>query len=108
MSTGDKFHFYAYLSDDTSTYAVKLADAVASSGGFTTQVNVRAVGPFPYGAKGLRHVYAQNPTTGARVKIPIQNPSFGPYTDGGTIPFRGVNYNVEGAFGERQRLNHVA
>ncbi len=107
MSVGDTFDFYSYQSSDGSAYAVKLSAVVAAAGGFTSIVNPRTVGPFPYGARNLRHIYGLNSTTGSRVRIPIHDEGNSLYQNGGTFSFRGHSYEVEGAFGEKQSLSSI-
>lgn len=107
MGRGDTFHFYGYDSDDGTGYAVKLSSNVAAAGGFNATVDPRSVKVWPYKSKNLRHVYGKS-GTGTRDKLPIFSQTNTLYQSGGTFTLGGVQYAVEGAIGEKRKLNSVA
>lgn len=107
MGFGDSFHFYSYSSDDGSTYAVKLSAAAATAGGFSTTVDPRSVKVWPYHSKNLRHVLGKA-TGGGRTKLPIATNTNTLYQTGGSFTTLHGTYAVEGAIGEKRKLNSIA
>jgi hypothetical protein len=107
MGRGDTFDYYLYSSDDTTGYAIKLSAAVAAQAGFTATADPRTTKVWGYGPKNLRHVYGKGPAA-QRDKIPIATNSNTLYTTGGSFTLGGVVYAVEGAIGEKRKLNSIA
>lgn len=107
MGYGDQFDFYKYQSDDGDNYAIKLSQNIATAGGFTETVNPLTLGVWPFGGDAVRHVYGVDSSTDKRTKLPIQNPSNALYQSGGSFPLHSKTYTVEGAIGEKRRLNHI-
>lgn len=105
MGVGDSFAFYNYVSDSGATYSIKLSAADAGQGGFIqtagTPTNI-----WPYHAKNMRHVLG-NDGAGHRTKLPIASNANSKYTTGGTFSLHGRTYNIEGAIGEKRKLNSV-
>ncbi len=106
MGRGDTFGFYAYASDNTQTYAVKLSAAVAAQGGFTSSASPTTEPVWPYHADNMRHVWGKNGTQ--RARLPIQSNATALYTAGGTFTLGTVVYVVEGIIGEKRKLNCVS
>lgn len=107
MGAGDDFDFYAYASDNGYQFSLKLTALVASQGGFTSKVDPRVVAPWPFGPKNVRHVYGVT-TTGKRTRLPIATNSQTLYVSGGTFTLAAGTYTVEGAIGEKRKLNAIA
>jgi len=107
MGRGDTFHFYQYVSDDGNFYFLKLSDAVADAGGFSTQVDPRSARAWGFGPKNIRHVYGKS-TTGKRDRLPIATADNALYVSGGNFSLGGTSYAVEGAIGEARKFNAVA
>lgn len=107
MGRGDTFHFYAYNSDNANKYAVKLSDTVAQQGGFAERYDPIANAVWPFGKRSMRHVYGKA-ANGARAQLPIGGVVNLLYQSGGTFTLGNVQYTVEGAIGEKRRLNHIA
>lgn len=106
MGLNDTFHFYNYISDDTTTYSIKMSDLDAGAGGFVqtagTPTNI-----WPYKAKNLRHVLGLD-AAGHRTRLPIGSNANSLYTTGGTFSLRGRTYQIEGIIGEKRKKNSVA
>jgi hypothetical protein len=107
MGRGDTFSFCQYTADNGNAYAIKLSFAVRVQGGFNIDADPNSVAVWPYGKRGLRHVYGKS-STGQRAVLPIATPSDSLYLSGGTFSLGGVNYTVQGREGQRLRLNRVA
>lgn len=107
MGLGDIFDYYAYYSDDTRTYVIKMTQAVANAGGFTDLINPIGNPVWPFHGKNMRHVYGKD-GAGNRTRLAIQKNDNALYTDGGTFSLHGRTYTVEGAIGERRVLNAIA
>jgi hypothetical protein len=107
MGAGDRFKFYSYSSDDGTDYAIKLTTVVAAQGGFTTEVSPRTTKVWGYGPSNIRHVYGVN-SSGNRTRLPCQSNSFSLYVSGGSFTTAGGTYTVEGAIGEKRKLNSIA
>ena len=107
MGRGDTFGFYQYTSDDGTNYAIKLSANVAGNGGFGTSVDPRAVKVWPYHAKNMRHVLGKGSGT-TRTRLPCATATQALYVSGGTFTQGLDTYVVEGAIGEKRKLNSVS
>lgn len=107
MGFGDTFNFYAYNSDDGTAYAVKLSAQVASQGGFGTVVSPITTKVWPYHSKNLRHVYGKD-SSGFRTRLPLSLASDSKFVSGGSFSLTGRSYTIEGAIGEKRKLNSIA
>lgn len=107
MGLGDVYDYYAYYSDDGRTYAIKMTQAVALAGGFTDLINPIGNPVWPFHGKNMRHVYGKT-TDNHRTHVPCQQNTTTIYTSGGTFSLHGRTYTVEGAIGEKRKLNSIA
>ena len=106
MGVGDTFLFYDYVSDDTTTYTVKMTSAVATAGGFTLQSDPLSQPFYPYGTKNMRHVWGKD-GSGHRTRLPCAEPDNAKFVGGGTFTIGARTYGVEGAVGEKRALNNL-
>lgn len=107
MGRGDTFKFAAYTSDDGTQYAIKISAEVGFQGGFSTSADPRSMKVWPFHAKNMRHVLGSN-GAGKRTKLPCATPAVSVYVNGGAFSLGGVNYTVEGAIGEKRKLNSIS
>lgn len=110
MSTGDKFGYYIYASDNTLNYVVKLSAKTAAAGGFaaTSAPSPLSLGVvWPYGAHNMRHVTGKD-GSGKRARIPVGAPGNALFISGGTFSIDAGSFLVLGAEGERRVATNIA
>jgi hypothetical protein len=107
MGLNDTFGFYQYTSDDTTPYVVKLSTIIATAGGFTVQLSPLGNKVWPFHSKNMRHVLLVD-GSGNRTKLPCATNTYGAYTSGGTAQIGSRTYTVEGAIGEKRKLNSIS
>ena len=110
MGAGDTFGFYAYTSDNGTTYNIKLTAADASAGGFGAKVAALANAPWPWHARDLRHVTGYDTSTPTKHgRLIIHDASNILFTTGGTWnnSVTSRSYTVQGAEGERRPATHI-
>ena len=94
--------FYAYLSDNGTTYQVALTNDDAASGGFSTSVSPGFYPVFPRGWV-MRKLYGIA-SSGVRTKIPVASASGSTWTSPVTFTKNSIPFIAMGAIGER-RIN---
>lgn len=107
MGLNDTFGFAKYISDDGNEYAVKLSLNVASEGGFTGPFSPLTNKVWPYHAKNMRHVYGKD-GDGHVTRLPLADQGNSKYVSGGTFTIGARSYTIEGAIGEKRKLNSIA
>jgi len=107
MGIGDSFNFVAYRSDDGTDYAVKMSLKVAAEGGFSGPFPPVSNKVWPYKSKNMRHVYGRD-VDGNTTRLPCQAPDNGKFVSGGTFTLGTRTYTIEGAIGEKRKLNSIA
>lgn len=107
MGLGDTFAFYTYVSDNGNSYNVKLSAAVAAAGSFgAASLSPLSLPEWPFHEKNMRHVWG-NDGAGHRARLAVSHNNNALYTGGGTFSLHGRNYGVQGAIGEKRKLNSV-
>jgi hypothetical protein len=96
-------HFYAYVSDDTTTYQVALTDDDAVAGGFGTAISYGSLPVFPRGWK-MRLQYGVGTVGGnpVRTKTPVASPVATQWTAPSTFSKKSVTFTAEGCIGEKR------
>jgi len=93
-------NFYAYISDNGTTYQVALTADDAVAGGFGSPVAYAANPVYPRGWK-MRIQYGVNGTYG-RTKTPVSSPSGSQWTAPSTFSKHGQTFAAEGCIGEKR------
>lgn len=106
MGLGDTFAFYFYVSDDGTSYAIKLSALDAAAGGLASGADPATDPVWPYGARLMRHVEGKS-SSGTRTRLPCGSNTNALYVSGGSFSLRGVTYSVLGQIGEARRKNHI-
>lgn len=103
------FNWYGYLSDNLTTYAIKLNTLEAAAGGFGAPIAPPPANPaWPWKPKDLRHVSGTNNVTGKGARLKVKTNVLGLYTSGGTwTNTLGQLCTAKGAEGERRPGNHL-
>jgi len=110
MGAGDTFKFYPYVSDNGTTYDIKLSAADATAGNFPAAVAPLTNPPWPWHTRDLRHVtgyLTSNPLKHGR--LIVHDAAFPLFTSGGTWnnSVTGNSYTMLGAEGERRPASHL-
>ena len=93
-------NFYAYISDNGTTYQVALTADDAVAGGFGSAVAYGINPVFPRGLK-MRIQYGINATYG-RTKTPVANVGSAQWTAPSTFTKKSQTFTAEGCIGEKR------
>lgn len=104
MGLDDDFGWYSYVSDNGSTYAVKLSVAVATAGSWSEFSGNIANNGWPFGAKNMRYCWGVT-SAGQRARLPLPSNSITLYQEGGSFTLHGRSYDVDGIIGEKRKVS---
>lgn len=106
MTLGDSLSWYAYKSDDTKTYNIKLYDAV----GLASDLDDSTPGknaPWPWHYRDLRHLTGYDAAKKKRSRCPVNVDDDRYVNNEGTFAMYGATYVVTGSEGERRPASHL-
>lgn len=93
-------NFYAYISDNGTTYQVAVTDNDAAAGGFGSPVAYGSLPVYPRGWK-MRKQYGISSGNG-RTKTPVADPASAQWTAPSTFLKHGATFAAEGSIGEKR------
>lgn len=92
--------FYAYISDDGTTYQVAITNDDAVAGGFGTSITPNSLSGYPRGWR-MRKQYGQSVSNG-RTKTPVADRTSSQWTAPSTFTKHSITFIAEGSIGERR------